>query len=245
LQKREFTIEGNRPLTSDIFELTLEGDTGAIVRPGQFVNIALRGFFLRRPISVCDWSADRLTLIVKQVGLGTAYMAARKPGETLDLLTGLGNGFDPERSGDAPLLVGGGAGVPPLYGLAKDLRRRGVTPRVILGFQTAGASFYTREFADLGCAVTLMTADGSLGGRGFVTEAMQGDWQHASYLYTCGPLAMLRAVYDTALCPGEYSFEERMGCGFGACMGCSCQTKYGDKRLCREGPVLRGEEIVW
>jgi dihydroorotate dehydrogenase electron transfer subunit len=206
------------------------------------VNIALAGKFLRRPISVCDWSENSLTLIYKVVGQGTAQMSAMTPGTQLDLLTGLGNGYDLEKSGDRPLLLGGGAGVPPLYALAKALLAQGKAPQVILGFNKAEEIFWAEEFRALGIPVTLTTADGSAGVKGFVTDAMTGDY---TYVYTCGPQPMLRAIYDKSVTSGQFSFEERMGCGFGACMGCTCQTKYGYKRICREGPVLEKEEIIW
>ncbi|MCD7902433.1 MAG: dihydroorotate dehydrogenase electron transfer subunit [Oscillospiraceae bacterium] len=240
-----FEITSNRRLAGeDIYELCLAGDTGAISAPGQFVNLRLDGFYLRRPISVCDWAEGRLTLIYKVLGRGTAAMTAYPAGRKLDVLTGLGNGYNMEKSGMAPLLVGGGVGVPPLYGLAKRLAERGVRARAVLGFNRAADRFLCAEFAALGVPVTLTTVDGSTGLRGFVTDGMAaaGDY---SYVYTCGPEAMLKAVYAASRTSGQFSFEERMGCGFGACMGCSCQTKYGARRICRDGPVLEKEEIVW
>ena len=222
--------------------MTLAGDTGAITAPGQFVNIRLEGRFLRRPISVCDWEAGKLTLIYKVLGAGTAEMTGFRPGKRLDLLTGLGNGFEPAEGGSAPLLIGGGVGIPPLYGLAKRLIALGKTPAAVLGFNTSAEIFYAEEFAALGCPVTLATADGSAGVRGFVTDALPEDY---SYFFTCGPEAMLKAVYRATKTSGQFSFERRMGCGFGACMGCSCETVTGYKRICREGPVLRKEEILW
>ncbi|MCD7935051.1 MAG: dihydroorotate dehydrogenase electron transfer subunit [Oscillospiraceae bacterium] len=240
-----FEITSNRRLAGeDIYELCLAGDTGAISAPGQFVNLRLDGFYLRRPISVCDWAEGRLTLIYKVLGRGTAAMTAYPAGRKLDVLTGLGNGYDMEKSGMAPLLVGGGVGVPPLYGLAKRLAERGVHARAVLGFNRAADRFLCAEFTALGVPVTLTTVDGSAGLRGFVTDGMAaaGDY---SYVYTCGPEAMLKAVYAASRTSGQFSFEERMGCGFGACMGCSCQTKYGARRICRDGPVLEKEEIVW
>lgn len=237
-----YTVRENRAIAGDIFRLVLAGDTAALQRPGQFVNIRLAGRYLRRPISVCDWDADTITLIYKVVGGGTRQLSATAPGQTLDLLVGLGNGFDTEKSGPSPLLVGGGVGVPPLYGLCKALRGQGKTVQVVLGFNTAAEAFYSEEFAALGADVTLMTADGSLGGKGFVTDALPQDY---SYFYTCGPLPMYHALEKVVTGDGQYSFEERMGCGFGACMGCSCQTKYGTKRICKDGPVLERGEIVW
>jgi dihydroorotate dehydrogenase electron transfer subunit len=220
----------------------LTGDTKGI-REGQFVNIRLDGFYLRRPISVCDCDGDRLTLIFKVVGDGTKVMSEAKEGEKFLVLTGLGNGYNLAKSGHAPLLIGGGAGVPPMYLAAKKLVARGITPTVILGFNTADEVFYKDEFEALGCKVLITTADGSVGIKGFVTNAM-ADLEY-TYFYTCGPEPMLKAVYNASLTDGEFSFEERMGCGFGACMGCSCETKYGYKRICRDGPVLTKEEIVW
>ena len=243
MKRSLFTIQDNQPLAPGTYRMTLSGDTGAITAPGQFVNIALAGKFLRRPISVCDWGEGRLTLIYKVVGQGTAQMSKMGPGQTLDLLTGLGNGYDLSKAGDRPLLIGGGAGVPPLYALAKALVAQGKRPQVILGFNTRAEAFLEEEFQALGAAVTVATADGSYGVRGFVTDAMPRDGY--SYLYTCGPEPMLRAVYGKAVTSGQFSFEERMGCGFGACMGCTCETKYGHKRICREGPVLEREEILW
>ncbi len=243
MKRSLFTIQDNQPLAPGTYRMTLSGDTGAITAPGQFVNIALAGKFLRRPISVCDWGEGSLTLIYKVVGQGTAQMSQMSPGQALDLLTGLGNGYDLSKAGDRPLLIGGGAGVPPLYALAKALVAQGKRPQVILGFNTRAEAFLEEEFQALGAAVTVATADGSYGVRGFVTDAMPRDGY--SYLYTCGPEPMLRAVYGKAATSGQFSFEERMGCGFGACMGCTCETKYGYKRICREGPVLEKEEILW
>ena len=238
-----FEILENTPLTETVFRLVLSGDTSAVTAPGQFVNIKLEGKFLRRPISVCDCEAGRLTLLYKVVGGGTAEMSRMKPGETLDILTGLGNGYDLSDAGDRPLLVGGGVGVPPLYMLAKQLIAAGKQVRVILGFNTAAEVFYPEEFRALGATVTVTTVDGTRGTRGFVTAAL-GEAPY-TYFYTCGPEPMLRALHSATATSGQYSFEERMGCGFGACMGCSCKTVTGWKRICREGPVLRKEEILW
>lgn len=238
-----FKIESNRPLTPSVYEMVLSGDTGAITRPGQFVNIRLEGLYLRRPISVCSFEAGRLTLVYKVVGKGTARLSTMSPGETLDVLSGLGNGYDCSKSGDRPLLIGGGVGVPPMYGLAEALTRQGKQVQVILGFNTQDELFYKERFEALGASVTVTTVDGSLGIRGFVTDAMK-DMDY-SYFYTCGPEPMLKAVYNASLTSGQFSFEERMGCGFGACVGCSCKTKYGTKRICKDGPVLEKEEILW
>lgn len=238
-----YIIDENYPLTASVFKMVLRGDTSAITRPGQFVDIKLAGFFLRRPISVCDAREGRLTLIYKVVGDGTRAMSELKAGTTLDLLTGLGNGYDLDKSGDAPVLIGGGVGIPPLYKLARELCARGCHVKVILGFNTAAEIFLAREFKELGAEVYVTTADGSCGISGFVTDALKTlDY---TYFYACGPEAMFRAIEKIAKTSGQYSFEERMGCGFGACMGCSCQTKYGSKRICKDGPVLTREEIIW
>jgi len=239
-----FTIVSNLPLTDSVYRMVLEGDTSSITRPGQFVNIRLEGKFLRRPISVCDWEDGRLTILYKVVGKGTAQMSAMTPGQTLDLLTGLGNGYAMEKSGAHALLVGGGVGVPPLYGLAKRLLAKGTKVTAVLGFNTQSEIFYTEEFRALGAEVILTTADGSAGIRGFVTSGME-TVDGYTYVYTCGPEPMLKAVYSAAKTSGQFSFEERMGCGFGACMGCTCKTKYGNKRICKDGPVLEKEEIIW
>lgn len=237
-----FTVTENEPLTAAVYRMRLTGDTSAITAPGQFVNIRLDGLFLRRPISVCDLAGDTLTLIYKVVGKGTAQMAGTRPGETLDLLTGLGNGYDLTPAGERPLLLGGGVGVPPLYYLAKRLLSEGKHPVAVLGFNTAAEIFAEDDFRALGVDVTVVTADGSYGRRGFVTDALPEDY---TYFYTCGPEPMLRAVYRATKTDGQFSFEERMGCGFGACMGCSCKTVTGYKRICKDGPVLRKEEILW
>ncbi len=242
LRQELFEITENRNLARGIWRMRLRGNTAAVTAPGQFVNLRLEGHFLRRPISVCDWEAGELTLIYKVLGKGTEEMTRYGAGKVLDLLTGLGNGFSLAESGPAPLLIGGGVGIPPLYGLAKRLLAEGKQPRAVLGFNTAEEIFYEEEFRALGCEVILATADGSRGIRGFVTDALPEEY---SYYYTCGPEAMLRAVFRAAKGSGQLSFEERMGCGFGACMGCSCETVAGPKRICREGPVLRKEELLW
>ena len=238
-----FELISNKEIAKNTYEWVLSGDVSHITASGQFVNIKLEGFYLRRPISVCDAEEGKLTLIFKVVGEGTEKMAKMKPGEKLDILTGLGNGYDLTKSGDAPLLLGGGAGVPPMYMLAKELIKEGKKPTVILGFGKADELFYKEEFEKLGAKVLVTTADGSYGIKGFVTDAI-GDVDY-TYFYTCGPEPMLKAIYDKTTTSGQLSFEERMGCGFGACMGCSCKTKYGNKRICREGPVLVKEEIIW
>ena len=238
-----FTIKKNLPIARDIFRLELAGDTSAITAPGQFVNIRLEGRFLRRPISVCDWGKDRLTLVCKAVGEGTRQLSRMKAGETLDLLVGLGNGFDPSKSGPSPLLLGGGVGAAPLYGLCRELTRQGKAVTVALGFNTASEVYFTDEFAAAGAKVLLATVDGSAGEKGFVTGLMEGlDY---SYFYSCGPMPMLEAVNAAAVTDGQFSLEERMGCGFGACMGCTCKTLTGSKRICKDGPVLERGEILW
>ncbi len=236
-----FKIKENIALNESIMKMTLTGDTSAVTGSGQFVNIKLSGLYLRRPISVCDCEGDTLTLIYKIVGRGTEMMSKMTEGE-LDILTGLGNGYDTSLSGDAPLLVGGGVGVPPLYMLAKKLIEEGKKVSVVLGFNTKSEIFYEEEFKKLGAEVKVATVDGSYGTKGFVTDAMDMDY---SYTYSCGPEPMLKALYKASKTSGQYSFEERMGCGFGACMGCSCKTITGYKRICKEGPVLKKEEILW
>ena len=237
-----FKIVTNKKIAKNTYETVLKGDTSHITASGQFVNIKLDGFYLRRPISVCNVEGDELTIIYKVVGEGTEAMAKYEVGTDLLVLTGLGNGYDTSVSGDAPLLIGGGAGVPPMFYLARKLVAEGKKPKAILGFGTADEVFYKEEFEKIGVPVTVTTVDGSLGVKGFVTNAMEGGY---TYFYTCGPEPMLKAVYDASETSGQFSFEERMGCGFGACMGCSCKTKYGNKRICRDGPVLVKEEIIW
>ena len=242
MKQSVFEIVTNTPLTASVYKMTLRGDTAAITAPGQFVNIRLTGKFLRRPISVNDVEGDILTIIYKVVGKGTEDMSRMQAGEALDILTGLGNGYDLSVSGEHPLLLGGGVGVPPLYMLAKQLIAQGKTVSVVLGFNRADEVFYEEEFRALGASVTVATADGSAGVKGFVTDALPADY---SYVYTCGPEPMLKAVFKKITTSGQFSFEERMGCGFGACMGCSCKTVTGNKRICKEGPVLRKEDILW
>ena len=243
MKDTKFKIISSEKIAKNTYECVLAGDISAITAPGQFVNIKLDGFYLRRPISVCDAEDGRLTIIYKVVGEGTEKMAATPVGDEWLTLTGLGNGYDTEKSGDAPLLIGGGAGVPPMYMLCKKLISEGKHPTVILGFNTKDEVFYKQKFTNLGANVIVATADGSEGVKGFVTDAM-ADLDY-TYFFTCGPEPMLRAIYDKSKTSGQFSFEERMGCGFGACMGCSCETKYGNKRICRDGPVLTKEEIIW
>ena len=244
MKQRLFEIVSNRRLAPNVFEMVLRGDCSAVAAPGQFVNLRLDGFYLRRPISVCNVDGDALTLIYKVVGRGTEAMSRMQPGEKLDALVGLGNGYSLDECGDRPMLIGGGAGVPPMYLLARRLLARGADVTVVLGFNAREEIFYEEEFRALGAKVVVATADGSYGVRGFVTDAMK-QLSAPSAVCACGPEPMLKAVYNAADVPGQFSFESRMGCGFGACMGCTCKTKYGAKRICKDGPVLRREEIVW
>lgn len=238
-----YKIKENTALTDCVFKMVLEGDTSALTAPGQFINITVEGCYLKRPISVFDWDDSTISVIYKVVGEGTEKMSKWLPGAECECLTGLGNGFATDRSGGKPLLIGGGVGIPPLYGLCKRLVAQGKAPSVILGFNTEKEIFCKADFENLGVETIITTVDGSVGVKGFVTDAMKE--LNYSYFYTCGPIPMFRAIEKTAVGSGEYSFEERMGCGFGACMGCSCKTKYGNKRICKDGPVLVREEIIW
>ena len=238
-----FTIAENVALTDSVMRMRLVGDVSDVTAAGQFINIKLDGLYLRRPISVYDVDGESVTIIYKVVGRGTEQMKAMKAGQTLDVLTGLGNGYDLSLSGDKPLLLGGGVGVPPMYLLAKRLIAEGKKVSVILVFNTKSEIFCEEEFRALGADVTVTTADGSYGVKGFVTGPMAE--MSYSHFYTCGPEPMLKAIYNTSVTSGQFSFEERMGCGFGACMGCSCKTLTGNKRICREGPVMKKEEILW
>ena len=242
MMQRIYEIEYNRPLTMDVWEMRLLGDTSAITAPGQFINIRLDGLYLRRPISICDWDASGMTIIYKVVGKGTAELSGMQPGQKLDVLCGLGNGFDVSKCGQRTVVIGGGVGTPPMYGLAKALLKAGKTPVAILGFNKQEEIFFEDKFRALGVETTVTTVDGSYGTKGFVTDALP---EHYDYFCACGPLPMLKAIYNAAATSGLMSFEERMGCGFGACMGCSCKTKYGNKRICKDGPVLEKEEIIW
>lgn len=239
-----YTVLSNEQLTETTYKMVLSGDTQYITAPGQFINIQIDGLFLRRPISICDYDKDTITIIYKVVGKGTEVLSKAQENDTFDVLTGLGNGYTIYDEVKAPLLVGGGVGIPPLYGLCRALKEKGIKSKVILGFNTAKEVFYKEEFEALGAKVYVATADGSMGVKGFVTDALKvvGDFD---YFYSCGPEPMLKALYNACDIDGELSFEERMGCGFGACMGCSCKTKYGNKRICKEGPVLKKEEIIW
>ncbi|MDD6189004.1 MAG: dihydroorotate dehydrogenase electron transfer subunit [Clostridiales bacterium] len=245
MNKGLFEIAKNENIAKNAWKMILRGDTSAVTKPGQFINIELDGFYLRRPISVCDLNGSEVTIIYKTVGKGTEYMAELAPGVKLDVLSGLGNGFDTGCCGHVPLLIGGGAGVAPMYMLARDIIAAGKKPSVIIGFGSADEVFLEKEFEALGVNVFVTTVDGSRGIKGFVTDALDSLPEAPDYHYVCGPEAMMKAVYSAVKCAGQYSFEERMGCGFGACMGCSCKTKYGNKRICKDGPVLVKEEIIW
>lgn len=238
-----FHVMTNEPIAKDVYKMVLLGDTSAITAPGQFVNIKIDGLYLRRPISVCDYTENTLTLIYKVIGKGTEIMSDMGTNTELDILTGLGNGYDTDKSGDNPLLIGGGVGVPPMYSLCKKLINEGKNVSIILGFNSAKDVFYEDKFKELGAEVYVTTADGSYGIKGFVTDVIKN--LHYSFFYTCGPEPMLRAISKIAKAKGQYSFEERMGCGFGACMGCSCKTLTGNKRICKEGPVMESEELIW
>lgn len=242
MNKSKLTVISNYTLTESVYRMDLSGDVSGVINPGQFVNIKIEGLYLRRPISVCDLRDNILTLIYKVVGRGTHEMSRMRYGEEVDVLCGLGNGYDLSHAGDAPLLIGGGVGVPPLYYLSRKLISEGKRVKVILGFNTSHEIFFENEFRELGCDVIVVTVDGSAGIKGFVTEAITPGY---SYFYTCGPEPMLKAVYEKTVTSGQFSFEERMGCGFGACMGCTCKTVTGYKRICRDGPVLEKEEILW
>lgn len=238
-----YEIKSNRKLTDSVYEMVLSGDTSSITAPGQFINIKLDGFYLRRPISICDSNSESITIIYKVIGEGTESMSKLNQGDILDVLCGLGNGYDTSKSLDKPVLIGGGVGVPPLYNLCKKLISEGKNVTVILGFNKKDEIFYENEFKQLGADVKVTTVDGSYGTKGFVSDILKEiDY---TYYYTCGPMPMFKAIESVAVTSGQYSFEERMGCGFGACMGCTCKTKYGNKRICKDGPVLQREEIIW
>ena len=238
-----YKIISNEKIAKNVMKMVFEGDTSELKRPGQFINIKLNGFFLRRPISVCDYDEKTITIIYKIVGNGTESMSNLEEGDKLDVLVGLGNGFDTLKSGENPLLIGGGVGIPPMYSLCKKLVSESKKPTIILGFNSKDEIFYEDEFKKLGVLTYVTTVDGSYGIKGFVTDAVKS--LSYSYFYTCGHMPMFKAIEKIATTSGQYSFEERMGCGFGACMGCSCKTKYGNKRICKDGPVLESEEIIW
>ena len=243
MKQSYFKVISNKRIAKNVYEMKLSGDTSPIINPGQFVNIKIESEFLRRPISICDYDDTTLTLIYKVVGKGTSIMSAMQENTWLDILIALGNGFNTNESGENPVLIGGGVGVPPMYKLAKELISEGKKVTVILGFNKEEEIFYKEEFEKIGATVYVTTVDGSVGTKGFVTDVLK-DLEY-SYVFTCGPEPMLKAVYNTSVTSGQFSFEERMGCGFGVCMGCSCKTKYGNKRICMDGPILRKEEIIW
>ena len=242
MKKVILKVTSNESLTRNVFKMTFNGDLTDVRKSGQFVNILIDGLYLRRPISVCDYTQDTLTIIYKVVGKGTEKLSKAVIGDEFDVLIGLGNGYDLNKAGDTPLLIGGGVGVPPMYNLAKKLITLGKQVTVVLGFNTKDEVFFEQEFKDLGATVIVTTVDGTYGTKGFVTDALPSEY---SYFYTCGPEPMLKSIYNKTQTSGQFSFEERMGCGFGACMGCSCKTLYGNKRICRDGPVLVKEEIIW
>jgi dihydroorotate dehydrogenase electron transfer subunit len=242
MKKVILKVISNEKLTENVYKMIMSGDLNDIKKSGQFVNILIDGLYLRRPISVCDYSENSLTIIYKVVGKGTTKLSQANIGDEFDVLIGLGNGYDLSKSGDNPLLIGGGVGVPPMYNLAKKLISQGKNVTVILGFNTKSEVFYENEFKNLGANVLVTTVDGSYQNKGFVTDVLPSNY---TYFFTCGPEPMLKAVYNKTTTSGQFSFEERMGCGFGACMGCSCKTLYGNKRICRDGPVLVKEEIIW
>lgn len=244
-KKGVYKIINNEKIARDVFKMMLSGDTTYIKRAGQFINIKIPDKYLRRPISVCDYDAKTITIIYKVQGEGTKELANKKAGESLDILTGLGNGFETNVPSKQPLIIGGGVGVPPLYNLAKKLIERGMKVSVVLGFNSKEDVFFVQEFSDLGCEVFLSTVDGTAGIRGFVTDAISKNNVQYDYYFTCGPKPMLKAVHGLCHADGQLSFEERMGCGFGACMGCSCKTTDGSKRICVEGPVLLSSEVIW
>ena len=239
-----YEILENKLLVKDVYKMKLKGDTKYIKLPGQFINIKIDGCYLRRPLSVSDYDENTITVIYKVVGKGTETMSKMSSGEKLDILTGLGNGFNKNQSGQRPLLIGGGVGTPPMYNLCKELIKEGKNPIVVLGFNSKEDVFYEDEFKNLGAEVYISTVDGSYGTKGFVTDIVK-NLEEYTYYYACGPMPMLKAVYEGVKTDGQLSFEERMGCGFGACMGCSIQTTEGTKRVCKEGPVFRKEEIIW
>ncbi|MCD7828193.1 MAG: dihydroorotate dehydrogenase electron transfer subunit [Clostridiales bacterium] len=243
MKEVNYTIKSNDKLTDNVYKMVLIGDTSDITAPGQFINIKINSLYLRRPISVFDCSPYTVSIIYKVVGKGTEIMSAMAPNEKLDCITGLGNGFSTEQSGDHPLLIGGGVGVPPLYFLAKKLIAEGKSVKVILGFNNSTEIFCKEDFESIGVDTIITTVDGSVGIKGFAAKALENT--DYTYFYTCGPIPMLKSICDSTNTSGQFSFEERMGCGFGACMGCSCKTKYGSKRICKDGPVLVKEEIIW
>ncbi|MGN0201631.1 MAG: dihydroorotate dehydrogenase electron transfer subunit [Candidatus Cryptobacteroides sp.] len=244
MERLTLTVLDNRQTASGIFEMRL-GGCSAACRAGQFVNLEVDGFFLRRPISVCDWEDGVLTLAYRVVGEGTAAMAAMAPGTRIDTLAALGNGFDTGVPCREALLAGGGIGLAPLYKLTRELVGKGVGVTVVAGFRTASEIFREEAFVKAGARFIVATEDGSRGVRGFVTDALREEGLSYDYIFSCGPLPMMKALCAATTAPAQMSLEERMGCGFGICMGCTCRTSSGAKRICKEGPVFKREEIIW
>lgn len=246
MYKRDiYKVVSNQRLTAKTMKMVLEGDTQYITCAGQFVNVAVEGKFLRRPISVCDYDEKTITLLYDVVGEGTKAMSQMEEGAMLDLLTGLGNGFSENEPMEKPILLGGGIGCAPLYNLAKKLIARGLQPVVVLGFNGEKDVVAADMFEALGVRTYVATVDGSCGTKGFVTDVLREKEVQGDYFYACGPMPMLRAVCGGLDMAGEVSLDERMACGFGVCMCCSIETKSGTKRICKEGPVFRKEDLIW
>jgi len=240
-----FLIQSNIQIACQTWQMRLEGDSSALVSPGQFVDVAVEGFFLRRPFAARDWDAEGFDFIYKTVGEGTEAMSRMKPGQAIDVLTGLGNGFDSDSCKGKALLISGGLGASPLFPLAKRLIAEGKTVTAILGFNTAAEAILQSEYEALGAKVHMVTMDGSLGIKGLVTDAVKEVDPSFDFFYTCGPKVMMKAVCETLDGPGQASLEERMGCGCGICYGCTCHTDKGPKRICADGPVFNREDIIW
>ena len=241
---KTMNIISNIQLTQDIYKMILEVDTSFITNPGQFINITIDNKYLKRPISISDYTDNSLTIIYKVVGKGTKILSNKIKGETIEALVGLGNGFTIKDNKEV-LLVGGGVGIPPLYNLAKQLINNNTKVNVLLGFNTINDIFYDKEFKELGCTVYITTIDGSKGIKGHIGNGLQEYNLTNLYYYSCGPKPMLKALTQISNNQGQLSFEARMGCGFGACMGCSIEVKDGYKRICKEGPIFSSEEILW
>ena len=242
MQKKRFQIAENSLIALKTYKLVLVGDCAV---EGEFVHIAIPGFYLRRPLSICDLEDGRMAIVYKVVGKGTRVLSERQSGETLEVLTGLGKGFDPDACREEALLVGGGLGVPPLLLLAKRLKAQGKKVTAVLGFNTAEERILVPEFESVCDTVAVSTVDGSVGVKGFVTDAIKALQPSFDCFYTCGPMVMMKVVCQTLEGPGECSLEERMGCGAGFCYGCSIQTKNGPRRVCKDGPVFKKEELIW
>lgn len=245
-------IVENRRIATKTWMMKLKGDTRYITNPGQFVNLLIKGKYLRRPISVGDYISDEngeLILFYDVVGEGTAMIAEMHPGKNIQSLMGLGNGFDTEKDCLRPALIGGGIGTAPLLALAKKLLNNGKKPVAFLGFNTCNDIVLEKDLNEIGIETIISTADGSKGTKGYVTDACKNYEKNnpgiLDYFYACGPTPMLKAVCQEIKLPGELSLDERMGCGFGACMCCSVKTKDGAKRICKDGPVFKKEELIW